>query len=407
MKRFYFLIILMIISLLIAIGGKSAPIIYFRLFYLLALLLVASILWSYFNLRKVEVSIERPHGHLEVGDILQSNITVRNPTSFHKLNLDLTDLTRLPGHQSSTLISLPPHTAKRWNSKTTLHKRGTYLLGDLSVTSSDPFGVYQRSKIILSTDEVTIYPRVLYLPGLYIPIKEMRGAATHRLPSSDVTPVYANVREYLPGDALKSIHWPATAHRGRLMARQFDREIDNQLWILLDLEGAIQEGNEINNTEEMTVTVAASIIARFIQEGWAVGIIAQGDRWYHISAHKGSKLDRYLDTLANMRAHGEVPFDRLIQGGTQFLPATSCAVIAITASLRPEWVDSVSELRERNAIVSAVFVDPITYGAPGDSANILQRLNSRAIDTYLVQQGSDLSSALDSSNLHKLPVPLS
>lgn len=404
MRRFYLLLVLMVISLLLAVGGKSAPVLYYRLFYLIGLLLVASILWAYFNLRRVQVLVERPHGHLEVGDTLESNVVVHNPTSFYKLMLEVTDLTEIPGHETSTMMTIKPYGTERWKSSTTLQKRGTYLLGHLNVTSVDPFGVFRRRKVFPSTEEVTIYPTVAHLPGFYIPIKELRGSVAQRLPSSEVTPVYANVREYVPGDMLKSIHWPATAHRGRLMSRQFDSEVDNQVWIVLDLERDVQAGGEVDNTEETAVSIAASIVARFIQEGWAVGLAAHGDNWHYISAQKGAGLDRYLDMLANVRASGTVPLETLLQDSLNFLPAGSFALMAITASLRPQWVDSVAELKQRGTVANAVFVDPTSYGGSGTLNHVLERLNSRGIDAYLVKQGNDLSSALDSRQL-QLAIP--
>ena len=399
MRRFYLLLVLMVISLLLAVGGKSAPVIYYRLFYLIGLLLVASILWAYFNLRRVQVLVERPHGHLEVGDTLESSVIVHNPTSFYKLMLEVTDLTEIPGHETSTIMTIKPYGTERWKSSTTLQKRGTYLLGHLNVTSVDPFGVFRRRKAFPSTEEVTIYPTVTHLPGFYIPIKELRGSVAQRLPSADVTPVYANVREYVPGDVLKSIHWPATAHRGRLMSRQFDSEIDDQVWIVLDLERDVQAGGEVDNTEETAVSIAASVVARFIHEGWAVGLAAHGDSWHYISAQRGASLDRYLDMLANVQASGTVPLETMLQDSLSFLPGGSFALMAITASLRPQWVDSVAELKQRGTVANAILVDPTSYGATGTLNHVLERLNSRGIDAYLVKQGNDLSSALDGRQL--------
>ena len=45
------------------------------------------------------------------------------------------------------------------------------------------------------------------------------------------------VREHQPGESLRGVHWPATAHRGRLMVKELDDPAGDQLAIVLDARG--------------------------------------------------------------------------------------------------------------------------------------------------------------------------
>ena len=45
---------------------------------------------------------------------------------------------------------------------------------------------------------------------------------------------------YLPGDAMKRLHWKATAHRGQLMVRQEEQQINPRAGVFLDCEPRTQ-----------------------------------------------------------------------------------------------------------------------------------------------------------------------
>ena len=82
----------------------------------------------------------------------------------------------------------------------------------------------------------------------------------------------ASVRPYQPQDPHKWIHWPISAHRGELFVRQFDQDASGDVWLLLDLQTAVQLGSGADNTEEQAVLLAASLSARALRHNRAVGL---------------------------------------------------------------------------------------------------------------------------------------
>jgi uncharacterized protein (DUF58 family) len=49
-----------------------------------------------------------------------------------------------------------------------------------------------------------------------------------------MTPHAVGIREYLPSDPMKRIHWPSTARRGRFMVKEFEQPQAKRVVILLD-----------------------------------------------------------------------------------------------------------------------------------------------------------------------------
>ena len=100
--------------------------------------------WAWFNLRGLEVTVERPHDRLQVGHPFEERITVANRTWFSKLWLEVEDLSDLPGHAARRVISLGPRAKRSWRSVSECTRRGLYTVGPVRVTTSDLLGLFRR-----------------------------------------------------------------------------------------------------------------------------------------------------------------------------------------------------------------------------------------------------------------------
>ena len=68
MKRIYAILLLLAVTLLLALGS-GVPV-YFRVFFLTALVMAVSLIWAYVNLIAIKVTSERMYGKLRVGTIV-------------------------------------------------------------------------------------------------------------------------------------------------------------------------------------------------------------------------------------------------------------------------------------------------------------------------------------------------
>ncbi|QSO48286.1 DUF58 domain-containing protein [Alicyclobacillus mengziensis] len=76
------------------------------------------------------------------------------------------------------------------------------------------FGLHTASKQVPLSGELIVYPRILEFGELPAPLHRWLGELKIR--HSVVTDPFlvSGVREYLPGDSIRLIHWKATAHTG-------------------------------------------------------------------------------------------------------------------------------------------------------------------------------------------------
>ena len=120
-----------------------------------------------------------------------------------------------------------------------------------------------------------IYPRVVQLPPIDLPRGAAGGSAPRRRPLMGVLPA-ASVRDYSQGDSIRYVHWPTTAHRGQLMVKELELEPSGDVWIVVDLDAAIQRGEGPDGTLEYSIVLAASLAAEMVsgRHRRAVGLLA-------------------------------------------------------------------------------------------------------------------------------------
>ena len=82
MRRAYAILLLMLGTLLLALGS-GVPV-YYRMFFLTALVLAFGLVWAQLGLMGLGVRVNRTFGKLRVGERLESHIEVRSSSPLPK-----------------------------------------------------------------------------------------------------------------------------------------------------------------------------------------------------------------------------------------------------------------------------------------------------------------------------------
>jgi hypothetical protein len=86
-----------------------------------------------------------------------------------------------------------------------------------------------------ATTHVVVYPQTFEIHHFALPIGILPGGdALHRR-THHITTNVSGVRDYMPGDSFGRIHWPSTARRDRLIAKEFELDPLADIWIALDM----------------------------------------------------------------------------------------------------------------------------------------------------------------------------
>ena len=331
-----------------------------------------------------------------VGGILEERITVANYSRFLPVGwIEVRQTSDMPGHHQGMVISLPRASQGTWKLTTRCRKRGKFALGQLSVVSSDPLGLFKVTRLLGEPSNFLVYPAMADLPALNMPVSDLPGEAPMRQFANVVTPSASGVRDYAPGDTFNQIHWKSSARMNKLMVKEFDLEQSTKLWILLDMQKDVQMGRDEESTEEYTVTTAASIARKYLNSGLAVGLIAHGDQnWVVRPNHGTGQLPLILESLALMRGEGSRSLQDVLNVEDHWFDRYS-SVCVVTPTQDDSWVYSLRGLIQRRVKTSAVLLESQTFGGGDSILNVVGNLAAHRVPNCVVQKGDSITEALD------------
>lgn len=151
--------------------------------------------------------------------------------------------------------------------------RGRATVGPLTIRGRDPFGLAQRRRTLPGTVEVVVLPPVVTLPA-GLPLGSATGSsAERRRRLSTSGEELSDIREYVHGEDLRTVHWPSTAHRGKLMVRRSEDVLTARATILLDLRPSRHAGIGPVASVEAAITAAASATRHLDERGRGVVVL--------------------------------------------------------------------------------------------------------------------------------------
>lgn len=410
--------VLWLIALLAALSTGNP--LFFSLTYLFTTLLLFSFLWAWLNVNLVRVTRQIRSRYVHAGEFAEERFVIENTSRLPKLWIEIKDNSDLPNHRASRVISnLGGQRQQSWPVRTPCYQRGRYTLGPVTLSSGDPFGLFLfKKELPRFTSHLIVYPMTVDLPNFQPPVGEQTGGeAVHRR-THYVTTNVSTIRDYVFGDSLNRIHWPSTARTGRMMVKEFELDPMADVWIFLDLEKKVQAGltrsqfkpapmpqvpweklpdfELMPNTEEYSVVAAASISQHFLRQNRAVGFItyangahrelAQGDRGER-------QMSRINEILAVIEAQGTIPLAEVLAAEAMRFGRNTTLII-ITPSTNLEWVAATRHLINRGVRVTAVIIDPGSFGMPYNSFDVEIELTASHIPHYVVRQGDPIDQAL-------------
>jgi uncharacterized protein (DUF58 family) len=385
---------------------------YARMAYLGLFLIMGGGIWGVISMRGIRLNRQARILRASMGEVFEEHFEVRNTTWPACLWLEIMNLSNLPLAGGSRLLTgIGSHQRRFFTARTLLFRRGAFLLGPTSLLSGDPFGLFTVRKVIVAKDTLVVLPMTVPITDFPPPPGLLPGGKAVRQRSSDVTPHAAGVREYQPGDPMKRIHWPSTAHRGRFMVKEFEQDPQADIWLFLDAQREVQvsspepiasfkeDGWWLRRPKvalpcdsfEYIISAAASLASHFLQERRAVGLACSGAKFTVVSAERGERqTNKIMETLAFLQADGTIPLHGLVTMRAKLLPIGT-GVILITPSTRPELLLIVEDLQRRSLRPVVVLVKPETFGGAGESATILEGLLRHNVPICPVGFESDLA----------------
>lgn len=198
-------------------------------------------------------------------------------------------------------------------------RRGVLELGPIQIDDVDALGLARRSHRIETRVRLIVHPPIEPVPPIRVPAGDdplLGQELKQSLGLSDEE--FDGLRDYVPGDDLRKIHWPSSARSDELQVRQFRPPRHGRLSIVIDTRPPSDDPYAL----DATASVAGSIAAAVLEAGDATRIETTDGRTTPLVTGR-TQLDAVLEFLA------------LLEGGSELIhasvPNTPGTVVAVTA----------------------------------------------------------------------------
>ena len=388
---------LKLILLAVVVGGLATlsgqSVLYHLTDVLVATVLICALM-SWFSVRGIRLERSLRADRAEVGGTVGQRLELRSVLPIPRAWLEIVDGGTLPGAHPGRVVDLGLGGRRVWTSETQCRRRGLFQLGPAWVSGSDPFGLFNVVRRIGPVRTVLVYPRTVDLEGFTMSAGQFLGGDRRRSGWHQTSPFVAGVRDYAPGDPVRHVHWRSTARAGRLMVKEFDSEPVADIWIFLDLQGAVQRGFEDESTEEYGVTVAASVAKHFLGLGRSVGFVGLGAERVVVQPDRGARqLTKLLEQLAVVRADGSVPIAEVIASEGDRC-TRNAGLLVVTPSLDDRWPGVLRQYGDRGLAAASIVLEASTFGPAEPSLLLVGVLASCGVPCTLVKCGDDLGPVL-------------
>jgi uncharacterized protein (DUF58 family) len=275
-----FLALILVVTILAMSSGNN--LLYLVLAVLLATMFVSWVA-SRSSINRIKVAVRYPD-HIFVGESVPFDVTVTNGKRLLPAFSIAAAMSEHYGTGSPRELAevayfpiVPAGACARMRIERSFIKRGVYSVRGFVLGTRFPFGFIEQRLFIETPGEIAVYPQPGHLDDFVqlIPLTNGRVETYLKGTGSDL---YA-IRRYLSSDHHHHIDWKATAKTTQLMVREFTSDDDWRVTIVFDtqVEGPVAAVPRFAEQFERAITLAATLINYFIEEGAEVRLVTAGE----------------------------------------------------------------------------------------------------------------------------------
>jgi len=329
------------------------------LYYLLALAMgltlfysLVSVVWTLYT---AGARAECPRRVVTRGQQIQLTVAVKHlcPLPVRSVEIQLA----VPGDDdaSGTVEIAPrPFQFVRYEAEFRCPHRGSYQVGVVRLTVTDLFGLITLSrKAGGQMARVEVRPKVSAEEAMALQSVETGAEHISRMTEDAASP--SGVREWVPGDALKKVHWKLTARKRELMVRTYEESARPDTLLLVDLTplGALKSHSL--STEDALCEAAVSAAVAQLKAGYPVRMPLSAKEPQEISGQTAAEAGKFVDALMRVRFDSPYSYEQVLSIEMRRLSRTGGAVL-VTSILSARIADIATQLRRNGMQVKVYWV---------------------------------------------------
>lgn len=241
-------------------------------------------------------------------------------------------------------------------------RRGKIRFSHCYIFKKGVFGLFKKGKILELPGDFTVFPKIIPVET----IECMTGASNAdsekvvEMPETGTGYELKSLREYVPGDSPRAIHWRSSAKTGNLKVKEFHKEVDAGTVMFIDNFFSQSYSDDF----EDLLSVAASILNHAYETEQMPQSLVIGQDVYETENPSKDTLMRALSMLALTENDRSANLINSVQKLTESAK-DCCSVIFLTSNYDEKRYLMIESLFKHKVPVTLVFTgERKTVSAP-------------------------------------------
>lgn len=197
-------------------------------------------------------------------------------------------------------------------------ERGEYSFGSLNVFVSSPIGLISRKLIFQKDENLACYPSFIHLRKYELMAlnNEFMMGGIKKIRRLGHTMEFEQIKEYVPGDDVRTINWKATSKRNQLMVNQFQDEKSQRIYMVIDKGRTMQMPFNGLSLLDYSINSAMALSHIILKKSDKAGMMTFSKKTENKIAaeNKNGQLKKIAEALYNIKTNFyESDFSRLYQ----------------------------------------------------------------------------------------------
>jgi len=177
---------------------------------------------------------------------------------------------------------------------------------------------------------------------------------------------FAEVREYLPGDEVRTIDWNVTARMGRPFVKRYIEERELTVMLVVDVSGSARFGTRNRFKSELASELAAVLTMSAIRNNDRVGILLFTDRVEHVvPPRKGRRHG--MRVIRDLLVHEPAGSGTDVAGAVSYLDRVlphRAIVFVVSDFLEADVERPLKRLAQQHDVIAVTVTDPAEQELP-------------------------------------------
>ncbi|MCZ2085884.1 MAG: DUF58 domain-containing protein [Flavobacteriales bacterium] len=197
-------------------------------------------------------------------------------------------------------------------------ERGEYSFGNLNVFAQSPLGLVSKRFTFQKEAMLPSYPSFIHLRKYELMAlqNEFLLGGIKKIRKLGHTMEFEQIKEYVPGDDVRTINWKATSKRNQLMVNQFQDEKSQRIFMLIDNGRTMQMPFNGLSLLDYSINATMALSHIILKKNDRAGMMTFSKKTEHKVAadNKSGQLRKISEALYNIQTNFfESDFSRLYQ----------------------------------------------------------------------------------------------